>query len=139
MFLISLSRGGVRGRILCQHGGGGPCCWHMLTWGGGGGQKSENFADMICERSLKKHWLVISCAYLSQYLKYPRFVQIVEKDARFWIQFDKQFRQLNFTQEPNRKLTTTFWYLIISQTHVSPHSWIRLETKFIKIVCFFYL
>ena len=32
--------------------GGNPCCWHMLTRGGEGGQKSENFADIVCERSL---------------------------------------------------------------------------------------
>ena len=26
----------------------------MLTWGRGGGQKSENLADIICERPLRK-------------------------------------------------------------------------------------
>ena len=40
-----------RGRILCQHAGGTL----LLTYAdkrGEGGQKSENFSDIICERSL---------------------------------------------------------------------------------------
>ena len=45
------SGGGFRGKNLCQHAGGTL----LLTYAdkrGEGSQKSENLADMICERSL---------------------------------------------------------------------------------------
>ena len=52
MCLISLSRGGGSGVESYVSMPGGTLLLTYADKSGGGGQKSENFADIVCERSL---------------------------------------------------------------------------------------